>query len=75
MGTVATRLEELLARRRRLAARRASAVALLAGEGLRVDQLSRKSLEEVLRVAEAARAAARESYILRRGRLRLLLRG
>jgi len=68
-------LENILARRRRLAARRAAAVALLAGEGRRGDQLSRKSLEEVLRVAEAARAAARESYILQGGRLRLLLRG
>ncbi len=67
-------LGELLARGRRLEARRAAAVAA-AAEASGVDQLARKELEEVLRIAEAARLEARRSYILERGRrLRLRLR-
>lgn len=69
----AVTLEELLARRRRLEARRAAAVAAAAEAG-GVDQLARKELEEVLRIAEAARLEARRSYVLERGRGRLRLR-
>ncbi len=67
-------LEELLARGRRLETRRAAAVAAAAEAG-GADQLARKELEEVLRIAEAARLEARKSYILEQGRrLRLRLR-
>lgn len=67
-------IEELLKRRDRLAERRAASVALAASGGPR-DQLSRKELEEVLRLAEAAREEAQRTYTLEQGVLRLRLRG
>ncbi len=67
------RVEELLKRKTRLAERRAAAVALAASGGPG-DQLARKELEEVLRLAEAAREEARRAYRLEQGVLRLRLR-
>ena len=70
----AVTLKDLLARKRRLEARRAMAIALAVENGKWSDQLARKSLEEVLRIAEAAREEARRSYVLEEGGLRLRLR-
>jgi acyl-CoA synthetase (AMP-forming)/AMP-acid ligase II len=68
------RLEELLERRRSLSARRVAALEIVLAEEQRADQLSRKSLEEVLRLAEAAREEAKRSYLFRGRRVVLLLR-
>jgi hypothetical protein len=73
---VSTTITELLARGKRLEDRRVAAVALILLEVAGSDQLARKSLEEVLFVAEAAREEARRSYSFekRERKLRLRLR-
>jgi len=75
---VAVSLRLLLERRRGLEERRARALAVILEEARGAgDQLARKSVEEVLRLAEAARWEARRSYRLDPAarRMRLLLRG
>jgi len=74
---VSLSLRELLARSKRLEERRATALAIALEESRRSDQLARKNLEEVLRIAEAAREEARRSYSLdtQTRRMRLRIRG